>query len=143
MSSRSTSDVERSPVSVRGVAAEDLDQPVALLDQLRGGDLLLGLAQEVLLAGGAHDVGVLVAEAHVLERLAPAHALVAGLDVDVRVGGGVVEVAPVDVRVDAADRVDRPPEAAEVTLITWLIGSPVTAFTVRSVSFGPPSRRRR
>ena len=33
-------------------------------------DLLLGLAQEVLLAGGADEVGVLVAEAHVLERLA-------------------------------------------------------------------------
>ena len=114
LSSRSTSEARAQRRVGARVAPEDLDQPVALVDQLGGGDLLLGLAQEVLLAGRAHDVGVLVAEAHVLERLAPAHALVAGLDVDVGVLGGVVEVAPVDVHVDAADRVDRAPEAAEV-----------------------------
>src|SRR5215212_2686 len=63
-----------------GVAAEDVTEPIALVDQVGGGDLLLGLAQEVLLARGPHDVGVLVAEAHVLKRLATAHPLVPGLD---------------------------------------------------------------
>ncbi len=79
-----------------------------------GCDLLLGLAQEVLLARGAHEVGVLVAEAHVLQRLVAAHALIAGRDVDVRVLRRVVVVGAVDVRVDAADRVDRAAEAGEV-----------------------------
>ena len=100
---------------VRGrVLAEDLLELVALLDQARHAGLLLGGADDLLLAHAAHEVGVLVAEARVLERLLAAQPLVARRHVDVGVLGGVVEVAPVDVDVDAADRVDRALEALEV-----------------------------
>ena len=67
------------------VAADELGQLVALVEDLLGADLRLGLAQEVLLARGAHEVGVGVAEAHVVERVLAAQPLVAGLDVDRRV----------------------------------------------------------
>ncbi len=56
-----------------------------------------------------------MAEAHVLERVVPAHPLVAGLDVDLRgprFGRDVI--AAVDVDIDAADRVHRVGEAGEV-----------------------------
>ena len=43
-----------------------------------------GLAHEVLLARRTHEVVVVVAEAHVLERLEATEALIAGLDVDLR-----------------------------------------------------------
>ena len=59
-----------------------------------------------------------MAEAHEVQRLRAAELLVAGLEVDrrvVRAGAGVVvEVAPVDVDVDALEPVDRAAEAAEV-----------------------------
>ena len=79
--------------------------------------LVLGPADEVLLARVADEVGVGVAEAHERPaRLVAAQLLVAGLDVDARVVGqrGVVVVAVIDVGVDAADRVDQILEAAEV-----------------------------
>ena len=102
----------------RGVGAEDLRQRLAVLEQLARAELVLGLAQEVLLARGADKVGVLVAEAHVGERVVVAELLVSRLQVDLRVrlagSGVVVEVAPVHVRVDAAHAVDGVPEAAEV-----------------------------
>jgi hypothetical protein len=58
-----------------------------------------------------------VAVAHVGERVGPAQLLVAGVDVDHGVAARtapVVEVIAVDVRVHAADVVDRPAEAREV-----------------------------
>jgi hypothetical protein len=56
-----------------------------------------------------------VAVADVGEGLVAAQALVAGLDVDELVGRvAVVEVAAVDVDVDAADRVDQAEEGGEV-----------------------------
>ena len=75
------------------------------------------LAQEVLLAGGADEVVVVVAVAHVGERVLAAQLLVARVDVDRRVAAGarvVVEVVAIDVGVDAVDVVDRLLEAAEV-----------------------------
>ena len=97
------------------VAADELGQLVALVEDLLGADLRLGLAQEVLLPRRAHEVGVGVAEAHVVERVLAAQPLVAGLDVDRRVARARrVVVAVVDVGVDAAHVVDRAPEPAEV-----------------------------
>ena len=106
-------------VDVRArVLRHDLDQLLLLRDQLAGADLRLRLPEEVLLARGAHDVGVGVAVADVVERVLAAQLLVAGVDVDRRVlvvrVRVVVEVAAVDVGVDAADRVHRLAEAAEV-----------------------------
>ena len=78
------------------------------------------LAQEGLLARRADDVVVGVAVAREGERVEPAERLVAGLQVDLGVVGGarvgpvLVEVAVVDVDVDAADRVDGAGEAGEV-----------------------------
>ena len=59
-SSRSTSDLRRSARSVARVAAEDL-APAGRGSLIRSvhADLLLDLAQEVLLAGGADEVRVL------------------------------------------------------------------------------------
>ena len=81
--------------------------------------LVLGGAQEALLAGGAHDVVVEMAEADVGERVVAAQRLVAGAQVDLRpvrglrqAGVGVV-VAAVDVDVHAAQVVDGLDEAAE------------------------------
>ena len=99
-----------------GVLAEDVEQVVAALEQLRDPDLLLELPQELLLARGADDVGVLVPVADVVERILAADLLVARLQVDRRVVGlvsrVVVEVAPVDVDVGAAELVDGLAEAA-------------------------------
>ncbi len=71
-----------------------------------------------MLARGADEVGVGVAEAHVVQRVLAAELLVAGLQVDRRVvrlrAAVVVEVAPVDVGVDAAEAVDGAAKAAEV-----------------------------
>ena len=72
-----------------------------------------------MLTGGAHEVVVAVAVAHVVERVAAAQALVAGLDVDRRVVGGggadvAVEVVAVDVGVDAVEPVHERAEAGEV-----------------------------
>ena len=50
---------------------------VALVDQAPDAGLLLGGADDLLLAHAAHQVGVLVAEARVLQRLLAAQALVA------------------------------------------------------------------
>ncbi len=98
------------------VLAEDPQQPVAVGQQLPLRVLVLGPADEVLLAGVADDVVVGVPEADEGEGLGPAELLVARLDVDARVvgGGRVVVVAVVDVGVDATDRVDQVLEAAEV-----------------------------
>ena len=102
-------------VGVR-VLAEDVEQVVAALEQLRDPDLLLELPEELLLARRAHDVGVLVAVADVVERVLAADLLVALLQVDRRVVGPVsrvvVEVAAVDVDVRAAELVDGLAEAA-------------------------------
>ena len=92
---------------------------VLVVEHVLDADLLLDLADEVLLAGDAHEVGVGVAVAHVVERRLAAQLLVAGLDVDVAYCGGgqpgiLVVVAAVDVDVDAADRVDDAAEALEV-----------------------------
>ena len=77
----------------------------------------LELAHEGLLARRAQEVGVEVAIAHVLERLEAGELLVAGLEVDrgvvARAAVGVV-VAPVDVEIDAAERVHRLAEEVEV-----------------------------
>ena len=102
-----------------GVLAEQAQQLMAVAEQLLDADLRARLAQEVVLAGGAHEVVVAVAVAHVVERVAAAQALVAGLDVDRRVVGGgragvAVEVVAVDVGVDAAEPVHERAEAGEV-----------------------------
>jgi hypothetical protein len=103
------------------VAPEDRQQLATILPQLTDPDLGLELAQEVLLARGAHEVVVEMAEAYVVQRVLAAHSLVAGLQIDRRVllvgGDGrivVVEVAPVDIGVHAAQAVDPALEAAEV-----------------------------
>ena len=102
----------------RRVGTENVRQCLAVVEQLARTELVLGLADEVLLARGPHEVGVLVAEPHVGERVVVAQLLVARLQVDLGVGlaaaGVVVEVAAVDVGVDAADPVDGVAEAAEV-----------------------------
>ena len=71
--------------SVSRVAPEDPQQLLAVAEQPPEPDLVLGLAQEVLLARRAHEVGVGVAEAHVVQRLRAAELLVAGADVDLGV----------------------------------------------------------
>ena len=102
-----------------GVLAERLQQLVAVAEQLRDAELCAGLAQEVVLAGGADEVVVTVAVADVIQRVTPAQALVAGLDVDRRVVGGhgadvAVEVVAVDVGVHAVEPVHERAEAGEV-----------------------------
>ena len=102
-----------------GVLAERLQQLVAVAQQLRDAELRAGLAQEVVLAGGADEVVVAVAVADVVQRVAAAQALVAGLDVDRRVVGGrgadvAVEVVAVDVGVHAVEPVHERAEAGEV-----------------------------
>ena len=102
-----------------GVLAERLQQLVAVAEQVRDAELRAGLAQEVVLTGGADEVVVAVAVAHVVQRVAAAQALVAGLDVDRRVVGGggadvAVEVVAVDVGVDAVEPVHERAEAGEV-----------------------------
>ena len=95
------------------------DRPGDLVDFTEfGRDLLTQVAQEVLLAGDAHEVGVGVAVAHVVERVFVAQLLVAGLQVDAGVvgfGGAdvFVEVAVVDVDVHAPQRVHHADEAGE------------------------------
>ena len=89
-------------------------------EQDLGRDLLARLAQEVLLARRANDVVVGVPVARVVERVEPAQRLVARLDVDLLVvllaveGVVLVEVAAVDVDVDAVEGVDGAGEALEV-----------------------------
>ncbi len=101
------------------VVGEDVDQLAGLAQQLAGAELRAGLAQEVLLAGRPHEVVVGVAVPDVVERLVAAHLLVARLDVDhgvvlaVAETRVVVEVAPVYVHIDAAERVHTVPEPAE------------------------------
>jgi hypothetical protein len=76
------------------VLAERAQQRVAVAEQRLDPELRARLAQELVLAGGADEVVVSVAIADVVERVAPAQALVAGLDVDRRVvGGGGPDVA--------------------------------------------------
>jgi hypothetical protein len=102
-----------------GRLPDDLDERVVVVDQAARADLVLRVAQEVLLPRGAHDVVVQVAEADVVERPLPAELLVPGLDVDLgvlprrRQPDVGVEVAAVDVGVDAADEVHDAPEAPE------------------------------
>ena len=130
---------------------EDLDQLLAVLEELHWRHLGPGLAQERLLAGGTNDVVVGVAVARERERVKPAERLVAGLQVDLRVvlgragvGSVLVVVAVVDVDVDAADRVDGPGETGEVDVDQMVDRrGPVSCLTVCSVSFGPPASRRR
>ena len=107
----------------RRVLPEDPQQLVLLGQQLGDAELVLRPADEVLLAGLAHDVGVQVAEADERERAADglvvaAQLLIARLDVDARVVVGArrrrVVVAAVHVGVDAPDRVHEVREAGEV-----------------------------
>ena len=100
--------------------AEDAQQLLAVGEDAADADLVLGLAQERLLARSADEVVVEVAVAHVAQRVLAAQPLVAGADVDGRVGPAaavgravVVEVLVVDVDVDAAEAVDGPAEAPE------------------------------
>ena len=99
---------------------EDLQQLLAVGEDAADADLVLGLAQERLLARGADEVVVEVAVAHVVQRVLAAQPLVAGADVDRRVRPAaavgravVVEVPVVDVDVDAAEAVDGSAEAPE------------------------------
>src|SRR5206468_11897314 len=98
---------------------EDVDQLLRLPDQLAGADLRANLAQEVLLAGRPHEVVVGVAVPHILERLLAAQLLVAGLNVDDSVVLAVpeprvvVEVAAIDVYVNAPERIHTLPEPVE------------------------------
>jgi len=96
------------------------DEVHEIAEQLGHSDLVLGLSQEVLLPGAADDVAVFVSKAHIVERFRAAHLLIARLDVDRRVPRAnrqvavVVEVATINVNVNAANAVDRLAEAAEV-----------------------------
>ena len=86
------------------------------LADFRGGLLAQG-AQEVLLAGDAHEVRVGVPVAHVGERVFVAELLVARLEVDRREvfrERAAAEIAVVDVHVGAAEGVHDPDEALEV-----------------------------
>ena len=85
--------------------AQRLCYLVVLGEQVEEAELLLGLADEVLLARDADEVRVRVPVADVGERAVGAQLLVAGLEVDrgVAVADGV-EVAVVHVDVDAPDR---------------------------------------
>ena len=107
----------RSAMSERGVACRRCSSSLSRLPiRSAGADLLLGLAQEVLLARARGRCRCPRGGSARTRAPSGRTALVAGLDVDrtaywsaARV---VVEVAAVDVHVDAADRVDRPAEAA-------------------------------
>src|SRR5215213_3813845 len=69
----------RAPANVGlRVLAEDVEQVLAPLEELRQADLLLELAQELLLARRTHDVGVLVPVTDVVERVVAAELLIAG-----------------------------------------------------------------
>ena len=77
----------------------------------------LELAHERLLARRADEVGVEVAVADVLQRLQAGELLVAGLQIDLGVVAGAVvgvQIAPVDIDVDAVERVHRLAEEVEV-----------------------------
>ena len=98
-------------------AAERLRELVVAGEESPHAELLLGLSYEVLLSRDAHEVRVGVAVADVREGVLAAQPLVAGLDVDQLIGGvGEVEVALVDVHVDATDRVDEPEKRCEVEI---------------------------
>jgi hypothetical protein len=101
---------------------EDLQELLAIGEDAADPDLVLGLAEERLLARGADQVVVEVAVAHVAQRVLAAQPLVAGADVDHRVGAAtpvgraaVVEVLVVDVDVDAAEAVDALRKPQKVT----------------------------
>ena len=66
-------------MSVRVCSPSSPQQRVAVAEQVLDAELRAGLAQEVVLAGGADEVVVAVAVAHVVERVGAAQALVAGL----------------------------------------------------------------
>ena len=104
----------RQDLDVLPERADEVDDPRA---DVRDVQPALQLAQERLLTGVAHEVGVVVAVAHVLERVQPIELAVPGLDVDhgvVVVAVVRVQVAAVDVDVDAMNRLDRVAERAEV-----------------------------
>src|SRR5438105_12425387 len=103
----------RADVRLR-VAPEDLDQLVALVDQLYDSALRLELADEALLARRADDVIVVVAVTDIVQPVGAAQPLVTGGDVDLRVAPTLVVVVAVDVDVNAAELVDDLAEAAEV-----------------------------
>ena len=113
----------RREVDALTACAADLDVPLERPQQARdlelgiAAELLLRGADELLLADDAEEVGVRVPVTHEVERLLAAQSLVAGLQVDPCVAGRppvVVEVAPVDVHVDASELVDDLDEAEEV-----------------------------
>src|SRR5581483_10367427 len=82
-----------------------------------GGEAILERLQEELLAREAVQVGVGMAEADEVERLLAVQLLIAGLEIDRRVAARAadgVEVAVVDVDVDAVHLVDEQLEAVEV-----------------------------
>ena len=99
---------------------EDRDQLLAVADQPSRRDLRPRLTEELLLPGCADDVVVRVPVPRIVERVEPAERLVTRLDVDLLVvlGSGrvvvAVEVAPIDVDIDASDRVDGTREVEEI-----------------------------
>ena len=110
-------------VDAAPAGASDLDVLLDRAEQARdmelriAGELLFRGADELLLANDAEEVRVRVPVADEVERLLAAQSLVAGLQVDPGVAGRpsvVVEVAPVDVHVDASELVDDLDEAQEV-----------------------------
>ena len=99
------------------VVADSADEPRNVADREGAGELLLHRLDEQLLPRDPVDVRVGVPEADEVERRAAGQALVARLEIDLRVPVGtalVVEVAAVDVHPDAAEDVDDLLEAAEV-----------------------------
>ena len=114
---RPRADVLPTALADLDVRRDHLDHLRELGDRERVLDLILERAHEELLARGAVDVRVRVAEADEVERPRPVEALVAGLEVDLRVAGRaavVVVVAPVDVQPDTTELVDELPEPTEV-----------------------------
>src|SRR5439155_25248812 len=113
----------RREIDAAAPGTADLDVPLDRAEQARdleirvAAELLLRRPYELLLAHDAEKVGVRVPVTHEVERLLAAQSLVAGLQVDPCVAGRppvVVEVAPVDVHVDASELVDDLDEAEEV-----------------------------
>ena len=119
-SSRSlrTSSAER--MSVLAYCPKIFSIPWRLATRPAGSDLVLDLAQEVLLAGVADQVGIGVPVADVVQGVVAAQLLIARLDVDLVVGVAGREtdvrvvVAPVDLHIHAPEVVDEVLEAREV-----------------------------
>ena len=113
---------------------------MAVIDDLRGGHLGARLAEELLLPGGADDVGVRVPVADVGKGVEPAEGLVSGLKVDLRVPVFRGRVSTAGRRRRTHTRSRSPPaQADEVDVHKVVDLQPGDLLHRLKVSFGPPN----